>query len=169
MGDPGEAEDVVQEVWVRWQCTDRSRVRTPAAFLIGTTLHLAISVNQSARARREIVGDSLEPDGGDAALGPLARAERAEALSSALQLLLQKLSPVERAASCCVRGWTTPIPRSPPCSNSVCPTRVRSLAELAGACSASAACPWTAYSTSDCCRLWSRRLSRGRSMCWSGC
>ena len=48
-----EAEDVVQDAWIRWQTTDRTVVRDAAAFLATTTTRLAIHVIQSARARRE--------------------------------------------------------------------------------------------------------------------
>ena len=48
-----EAEDVVQDVWVRWQTANRSLVRDAAAFLATTTTRLAINVIQSARSRRE--------------------------------------------------------------------------------------------------------------------
>ena len=53
LGSASEAEDVVQEVWVRWQNYDRSTVVDPAAFLATTTTRLCISALQSARARRE--------------------------------------------------------------------------------------------------------------------
>src|SRR4051812_47294688 len=48
-----EAEDLVQEVWLRWQAYDRSAVANPEAFLATTTTRLAINVLQSARNRRE--------------------------------------------------------------------------------------------------------------------
>ncbi len=53
LGSAAEAEDIVQDVWVRWQTTDRSPVRNPLAFLVTATTRLAINVLQSARARRE--------------------------------------------------------------------------------------------------------------------
>ena len=53
LGSATEAEDVVQEAWVRWQGTDRSVVRNPAAFLTTTVTRLAINAATSARARRE--------------------------------------------------------------------------------------------------------------------
>src|SRR5579862_6030025 len=53
LGTAAEAEDIVQEVWLRWQSTDRSVVRDATAFLITTTVRLAISLAQSARSRRE--------------------------------------------------------------------------------------------------------------------
>ena len=48
-----EAEDLVQEVWLRWQTCDRATVLNPAAFLATTTTRLAINALQSARVRRE--------------------------------------------------------------------------------------------------------------------
>jgi DNA-directed RNA polymerase specialized sigma24 family protein len=56
-----EAEDVVQDVWLRWQITDRSVVRDAAAFLATTTKRLAINVMQSARSRRETPVESWLP------------------------------------------------------------------------------------------------------------
>ncbi|MEO8131938.1 MAG: RNA polymerase sigma-70 factor [Bryobacteraceae bacterium] len=98
LGSVAEAEDVVQDVWLRWQCADRSVVRDAAAFLVTTTTRLAINVIQSARSRRETyIGPWLpEPvaTGSDPGLG----AERAEALQLAVLMLLEKLTPAERAA-----------------------------------------------------------------------
>src|SRR5262249_13323024 len=53
LGSAAEAEDIVQDVWVRWQGADRSLVRDAAAFLATTATRLAINVMQSARSRRE--------------------------------------------------------------------------------------------------------------------
>jgi RNA polymerase sigma-70 factor (ECF subfamily) len=93
-----EAEDVVQDVWVRWQTADRSVVRDAAAFLATTTTRLAINVMQSARSRRErYVGPQL-PESFDPGADPAAEAERREGLEAAILLLLEKLSPSERAA-----------------------------------------------------------------------
>jgi RNA polymerase sigma-70 factor, ECF subfamily len=98
LGSSSEADDVVQEAWIRWQGTDRSSVRDPAAFLATTTTRLAINVSQSARARREMhIGPRLV-DRVDAAANPSLDAEQGEALESAVRMLLQKLSSAERAA-----------------------------------------------------------------------
>jgi RNA polymerase sigma-70 factor (ECF subfamily) len=98
LGTATEADDVVQDAWVRWQGTDRSAVREPAAFLATVVTRLAINALDSARARREVyVGPWLpEPVAteGDPTLG----AERAEAMSLAVLLLLERLTPAERAA-----------------------------------------------------------------------
>src|SRR5690349_11386280 len=53
LGSASEAEDLVQDVWLRWQGYDRATVENPAAFLSTTTTRLAINELQSARARRE--------------------------------------------------------------------------------------------------------------------
>ncbi|MEU2288963.1 sigma-70 family RNA polymerase sigma factor [Streptomyces sp. NPDC013178] len=97
LGDLAEAEDIVQEVWVRWQNADRTQVRAVTAFLVRTTVHLAINVTQSARARREVVGGFPQQLVHDVA-GPGESAERMDLVSHAMQMLLQRLSPVERAA-----------------------------------------------------------------------
>ena len=74
LGSASEAEDLLQDVWVRWQTTDRTAVRNPVAFLITTTTRLAINIRQSARARRESyvgpwlpepVDTSTDPDMGE--------------------------------------------------------------------------------------------------------
>jgi RNA polymerase sigma factor (sigma-70 family) len=93
-----EAEDIVQDVWVRWQTTDRNPVRNPLAFLVAATTRLAINVLHSARARREICSGSWLPELIDTTPDPGVWAERGEALNSAVLLLLEKLSPTERAA-----------------------------------------------------------------------
>ena len=97
LGSVVEAQDVVQDVWIRWQTTDRSEVRSPLAFLTTATTRLSITVAASARKRREVyVGPWLpEPvlTGDDPALG----AEKAEALELGLLMLLERLTPTERA------------------------------------------------------------------------
>jgi RNA polymerase sigma-70 factor (ECF subfamily) len=98
LGSAAEAEDVVQDVWVRWQTTDRSVVRDVAAFLVTTTTRLAINVIQSARSRRETYVGPRLPEPVDTSADPGLGAERGEAVELAVQMLLEKLSPVERAA-----------------------------------------------------------------------
>ena len=98
LGSAAEAEDIVQDVWVRWQTADRSPVRNSLAFLVAATTRLAINVLHSARARREICSGSWLPEPVDTTANPGLWAERGEALNSAVLLLLEKLSPTERAA-----------------------------------------------------------------------
>jgi RNA polymerase sigma-70 factor, ECF subfamily len=98
LGSAVEAEDVVQEVWLRWQRTDRAIVVSPVAFLSTTTTRLALNVAQSARLRRESYIGPWLPEPVDTSNDPEVGAERTEALELALLLVLEKLPPTERAA-----------------------------------------------------------------------
>ncbi|MGW4170625.1 RNA polymerase sigma-70 factor [Streptomyces chartreusis] len=98
LGTAAEAEDVVQDAWLRWQKTDRTEIKEPAAFLATVTARLAINVAQSARMRRESYTGPWLPEPVDTTADPQLGAERAEALDMAVLLLLEKLNPVERAA-----------------------------------------------------------------------
>ena len=93
-----EAEDLVQDVWLRWQAYDRSTVNDPAAFLATTTTRLAINELQSARARRETYIGPWLPEPVNTSADPYLGAERGEALEFAVMMLLEKLDPKERAA-----------------------------------------------------------------------
>src|SRR5689334_9495884 len=98
LGSAGEADDVVQDAWLRWQRTDRSQVRDPAAFLATTTTRLAINVTQSAHARRETPLGPRLVDVADAAANPSHEAEQRDELDRAVRVLFAKLPPTERAA-----------------------------------------------------------------------
>jgi RNA polymerase sigma-70 factor (ECF subfamily) len=98
LGSVHEAEDLVQDVWLKWQAYDRSTVREPAAFLATTTTRLAINASQSARARRETYVGPWLPEPVDTSADPTLGAERGEALELAMLVLLEKLSPTQRAA-----------------------------------------------------------------------
>ena len=98
LGSATEAEDILQEVWLRWQGYDRDSVESPAAFLATATTRLAINAATSARARHETYIGPWLPEPVDTSADPALGAERGEALEFAVLLLLEKLSPVERAA-----------------------------------------------------------------------
>jgi RNA polymerase sigma-70 factor (ECF subfamily) len=93
-----EAEDIVQDVWVRWQKADRRLVRDATAFLATTATRLAINVMRSARSRRETHVGPWLPEPVDTSADPASRAERREALELGVLVLLEKLSAAERAA-----------------------------------------------------------------------
>jgi RNA polymerase sigma factor (sigma-70 family) len=93
-----EAEDIVQEVWLRWQTTNRGVVHDPPAFLVTITTRMCINFCQSARARRETYIDTWLPEPLDSNNDPCRDAERKEAMKSAVRMLLEKLRPSERAA-----------------------------------------------------------------------
>ncbi|UOE44112.1 RNA polymerase sigma-70 factor [Agromyces larvae] len=98
LGSVIDAEDLVQEVWIRWQRTDRDAVREPAAFLATTATRLAINALQSARARREAYVGPWLPEPIDTDANPEVLSERGDDLGFAFLLLLERLSPRERAA-----------------------------------------------------------------------
>jgi RNA polymerase sigma-70 factor, ECF subfamily len=98
LGSVAEAEDIVQESWLRWQQTDRSVVRNPGGFLTTMTTRLAINTAQSARARREQYVGPWLPEPVDTSADPTLGAERAEAISAAMLMILERLLPRERAA-----------------------------------------------------------------------
>lgn len=97
-GSAGDAEDIVQDVWVKWQNCDRDDIDVPEAFLVRMTTRLAINVLNSARVRRETYVGPWLPEPVDTAAGPELTAERDESLSLAVLMLLESLSPAERAA-----------------------------------------------------------------------
>ena len=98
LGTAADAEDVVQDAWVRWQTYDRSTVREASAFLATTTTRLAINATQSARARHESYVGPWLPEPVDTSADPALGAERGEALELAILVLLERLTPTERAA-----------------------------------------------------------------------
>jgi len=98
LGSAVEAEDVLQDAWIRWHTADRSVVRNPHAFLTTMTTRLAINVLHSARVRRETYIGPWLPEPVDTTHDPVLGAERAEALDVAVLVLLERLTPTERAA-----------------------------------------------------------------------
>jgi RNA polymerase sigma factor (sigma-70 family) len=100
LGSAVEAEDVVQEAWLRWARVEPGSVVAPGRWLVKVVVNLCLSALGSAWARRETyVGEWLpEPvvtEGGE--LGPLDSAERRDSVSVALLVMLERLGPVERA------------------------------------------------------------------------
>jgi RNA polymerase sigma-70 factor (ECF subfamily) len=100
LGSASEAEDVLQEAYLRWCATPRRDVESPQAFLTSIVVRLSIDVLRSARVRREAyVGPWLpEPLVVDDSPGPAESAELADSVSLAFLVLLEELTPVERAA-----------------------------------------------------------------------
>jgi RNA polymerase sigma-70 factor (ECF subfamily) len=93
-----DADDVVQDAWIRWQRTDRDQVRDTAAFLATTTKRLALNGAPSARARHETSYQPWHPEQVDVRADPSLGAERREALEQAMLTLSERLSATERAA-----------------------------------------------------------------------
>jgi RNA polymerase sigma-70 factor (ECF subfamily) len=93
-----EPEDIVQDVWLRWQAADRCMVLDPPAFLATTATRLALNFAQSARSHYETHVGPWLPEPVDTSTDPQLGAKRGEALEFAVLLLREKLSPAERAA-----------------------------------------------------------------------
>jgi len=97
LGSAAEAEDVVQDAWLRWQSVEDA-VDSPTAYLATITTRLSLTALDSAHRRRETYIGPWLPEPVDTSADPLLGAERAEALSLAVLLLLERLTAAERAA-----------------------------------------------------------------------
>lgn len=102
LGRVADAEDVVQDAWLRWSTVDRGEVREPRAYLVRVTTRLAIDRLRHLQSRREsYVGPWLpEPyvtDFGAKVPDTAERAVLAESVSLAVLVVLESLSPLERA------------------------------------------------------------------------
>ncbi|WP_426186822.1 RNA polymerase sigma-70 factor [Microbacterium sp. TWP3-1-2b2] len=111
LGTVADAEDIVQDTWIRWQNTDRAGVLEPAAFLATIATRLSINVLQSAHTRRETYIGPWLPEPVNTDDDPALGAERAEALQFAILLTLEKLTPTERAAYILREAFDYPYPR----------------------------------------------------------
>ncbi|HEX2915549.1 MAG TPA: RNA polymerase sigma-70 factor [Chloroflexia bacterium] len=99
LGSVMDAEDMLQEAFLRWNSVDGQEIQSPKAYLSTLVTRLCLDQLKSARARREVyVGPWLpEPLVGDAALDVTDKAEMLDSVSTAFMLLLENLSPLERA------------------------------------------------------------------------
>jgi RNA polymerase sigma factor (sigma-70 family) len=106
LGSAADAEDVLQEAFLRWDATDRTAIASPAAWLTRVVTNLCLTELTSARQRRERYAGTWLPEpvltGADAGaghgeLGPLETVQQRESVSMAMLLLLEELTPPERA------------------------------------------------------------------------
>ncbi|QKW08226.1 RNA polymerase sigma factor SigJ [Streptomyces sp. NA04227] len=100
LGSASEAEDAVQETFLRWQAADVGRIEVPEAWLTKVLTNFCLNQLTSARARRETYVGAWLPEpllAGDPMLGPADTAEQRESVSYAVLVLLERLSPNERA------------------------------------------------------------------------
>ncbi|MCX5391695.1 RNA polymerase sigma factor SigJ [Streptomyces sp. NBC_00094] len=100
LGSASEAEDAVQETFLRWQAADIERIDVPEAWLTKVLTNWCLNMLTSARARRETYVGRWLPEpllAGDPMLGPADTAEQRESVSYAVLVLLERLSPNERA------------------------------------------------------------------------
>jgi RNA polymerase sigma-70 factor (ECF subfamily) len=97
LGSLADAEDVVQDAWLRWSADPRDDVQDPKAYLIRITSRLALDRLGSARSRRETYVGPWLPEPLLTEPGPEVAAELGEQISLAMLVVLETLSPVERA------------------------------------------------------------------------
>jgi RNA polymerase sigma-70 factor, ECF subfamily len=97
LGDVGRAQDMVQEAWLRWHRRD-VEVDSPRAFLVTVVTRLCLNELDSARARREESRGDRLPEPVALEEGGMARVEELEQLSMAILVVLERLTPAERAA-----------------------------------------------------------------------
>jgi RNA polymerase sigma-70 factor (ECF subfamily) len=100
LGSASDAEDVVQDAFLRWNGADRDSVESPSAWLTTVAVNLCRSSLSSARARRQRYIGTWLPEPvltADGALGPMETAEQRESVSLALLTLMEQLTPAERA------------------------------------------------------------------------
>jgi RNA polymerase sigma-70 factor (TIGR02957 family) len=95
LGSAADAEDAVQDAWVRWSSADRSQVADPKAYLVRIVTNLAMDRLRSAQARRETYVGPWLPEPILTAAGPVS--DVADSVSMAMLMVLENLSPLERA------------------------------------------------------------------------
>lgn len=101
LGSATDAEDAVQDAFLRWHAADRERVEVPEAWLTKVVTNLCLDRLRSAQARHERTAGTWLPEPlleGDPMLGPADTFEQRESVSLAVLTLMERLSPIERAA-----------------------------------------------------------------------
>jgi len=106
LGSATDAEDILQDAWLRWQALDHAQVADPTAYLARVVTNLCLNVLDSARARREVYAGPWLPEpvltssvipAGNLGLGPLDQAVQRDTVSFALLTVMERLTPAERA------------------------------------------------------------------------
>ncbi|WP_184967362.1 RNA polymerase sigma-70 factor [Nonomuraea endophytica] len=111
LGSMWDAEDVVQEAWIRWQATDQDEVREPRAFLVTVVSRLALDQLRSARVKREAyTGPWLPEPVPTSQVGPLDTVELRDTVAFATLHLMERLTPPERAVFVLREAFELPYP-----------------------------------------------------------
>ncbi|NUT93569.1 MAG: sigma-70 family RNA polymerase sigma factor [Saccharothrix sp.] len=100
LGSAADAEDAVQDAFLHWQAADRRLIEVPEAWLTKVVTNLCLDRLRSARVRRERAAGAWLPEpllDGDPMLGPADTVEQRDSVSLAVLMLMERLSPVERA------------------------------------------------------------------------
>ncbi|WP_216373094.1 sigma-70 family RNA polymerase sigma factor, partial [Streptomyces tailanensis] len=111
LGSVWEAEDVIQDAFLRWMRTDSEEIREPRSFLVTVVSRLALDKLRLARATREVYPGPWLPEPVTAGeLGPLDTAELRDTVSYATVHMLERLSPPERAVFILREAFGMPYP-----------------------------------------------------------
>src|SRR3984957_17232196 len=97
VGGRADAEDVVQEAWIRWKAADRAAIANPGGWLTTVTTRLALDRLRQVKRRREAYVGPWLPEPISTARTPEEHSDLAESLTLGFLVVLDKLSPVERA------------------------------------------------------------------------
>ncbi|NLE82547.1 MAG: sigma-70 family RNA polymerase sigma factor [Rhodococcus sp.] len=100
LGSAADAEDVVQDAFIRWQAADRASIRVPEAWLTKVVSNLSLDRLRSAQQRHERAVGTWLPEpllDGDPMLGPADTAVQRESVTMAMLTVMERLSPIERA------------------------------------------------------------------------
>src|SRR5262249_58236465 len=100
LGSATDAEDVVQDAFLRWSGADHAAIAAPGAWLAKVVTNLCLNLMSAARAQREAYVGPWLPEPvltADGALGPLERAQQRESVPLGLLVLLERLPPAQRA------------------------------------------------------------------------
>jgi len=132
LGTVADAEDVVQETWIAWDAADHGSVASAAAYLTRTVSNRALNRLRDMRRRREEYRGPWLPEPMDTARRPDEAAELADSVSFAMLVLLERLSPLERAAFVLREVFDVPTAEVAEMLQTS-PAAVRQLASRAGA------------------------------------
>ncbi|SMD23004.1 sigma-70 family RNA polymerase sigma factor [Kibdelosporangium aridum] len=100
LGSAADAEDAVQDAFLRWQAADQAYIEVPEAWLTKVVTNLSLDRLRSAQMRRERAAGDWLPEpllDGDPMLGPADTVEQRESVTLAVLILMERLSPIERA------------------------------------------------------------------------
>jgi RNA polymerase sigma factor (sigma-70 family) len=100
LGSAADAEDAVQDTFLRWHAADREHIKVPEAWLTKVVTNLSLDRLRSAMTRRERAAGDWLPEpllDGDPMLGPAEAVEQRESVTLAVLTLMERLAPVERA------------------------------------------------------------------------
>ncbi len=109
IGSQTDAEDIVQDAWLRWQGTDRDVVERPAAWLTTVTSRLALDRLRSAHHRRELYPGPWLPEPWAPGADPADHAEQADSLTFGFLTVLERLGPIERVVFLLAEVFDMPL------------------------------------------------------------